>query len=64
MDYIVSIGIITILILTFIGIIIIAKTVIKMDREEIREFISLTLIMSVTGTLILIGIIKGVAIWN
>ena len=64
MDYIVSIGIITILILTFIGIIIIAKTVLRMDKEEIRELISLTLIMSATGTLIIIAIIKGVLIWN
>jgi len=60
MDYIVSIGIITILIIVFI----IAKTVLRMDKEEIRELISLTLIMSVTGALIIIAIIKGVLIWN
>jgi uncharacterized membrane protein len=64
MDHIIGIGIISILILTFIGIIIIAKTVLRMDKEEIRELISLTLIMSVTGALIITAIIKGVLIWN
>ena len=64
MDHIIGIGIISILILTFIGIIIIAKTVLRMDKEEMREFVSLTLIMSVTGALTITAIIKGVLIWN